>query len=178
MPVPTSIWTLVRRKLEHVLDRPDPGRDDSATWTRPIEADARDLAIGKLLWSAPLAALALISVYGLSRSARFAPAIELAVPIATALLVPCFVHLVECATNLRFGQLAERWDELRGWQRGLLGTGFALMASLVVLSLAFGAGMHLLRSLEEPAEAPDLESTRPRPAVHAQRPDGAAHPQR
>ena len=136
------------------------------------------IAVGKLLWSAPLAALALIAMYGLSRSARFAPTLQLVVPIATALLVPCFVHLVECATNVRFGKLAERWDDLKGWQRGLLGAGFVGMAGLAVLSLAFGIGMHLSRSMDAPADASDLESARSQPAVQAHPPTGAAHPPR
>jgi hypothetical protein len=94
-------------------------------------------------------------MYGLSWSPRFAPALQLIVPVATALLVPCFVHLVECVTNVRFRNLAERWDELKGWQRGLLGTGLVLMAGLVILSLAFGVGMHLAQTPVHATERTD-----------------------
>lgn len=174
MPVPASVWTEVRRKLDGALDRPQPSRDDSPSPTGPIEEDARDRAIGKLLWSAPLAALALIAMYGLSWSARIA--LELAVPIATAMLVPCFVHLLECAMNVRFSRLAERWDELKGWQRGLLGSGGVLMAALVVLSLMFAVCMHLSKDLRESDDAAGLEDRRSRQPVRADRPPAAANP--
>jgi len=42
-------------------------------------------------------------------------------------LVPVLYFLTELMTGVRFYELSRRWDGLRGWQRGVFGTGFAVI---------------------------------------------------
>ena len=41
--------------------------------------------------------------------------------------------LVEIVTGISFFELARRWDELKGWQRGILGTVIALFGGALVV---------------------------------------------
>lgn len=41
--------------------------------------------------------------------------------------------LLEFVTGVPFLELARRWDELKGWQRGVLGTIIVLMALVVII---------------------------------------------
>ncbi len=43
--------------------------------------------------------------------------------------------LVESVTASKFGELAQKWDTLKGWQRGVLGT---LVAMLALALMFFG----------------------------------------
>ena len=55
------------------------------------------------------------------------------------------VGIIELITNSPYKDTACRWDALRGWQRGVLGT-FIVLASLVVFGiLATAVGMFLSR---------------------------------
>jgi len=40
---------------------------------------------------------------------------------------------VEMVTGISFMQFARRWDDLKGWQRGVFGTFIVLMAGAVIL---------------------------------------------
>jgi hypothetical protein len=115
--------------LEEGASRPGPERYGTC--------DPRDAALGKLPWSAPLAAAALFAVYALSRWGRFGAGFKLVGPLVAVLLVPGLVHLTEIVTNVRFRELSARWDQLAGWQRGVLGTGIVVVAGMVILTLAF-----------------------------------------
>jgi hypothetical protein len=46
-------------------------------------------------------------------------------------LLPILFFLTELITGIEFGELAGKWDDLRGWQRGVLGT--------VIVAIAGGA---------------------------------------
>src|SRR5262249_51177638 len=55
------------------------------------------------------------------------------------------IGIIELITNSPYRDTASRWDPLRGWQRGVLGT-FIVLASLVVIGiLATSVGMFLSR---------------------------------
>jgi hypothetical protein len=51
-------------------------------------------------------------------------------------LLPLLVGLVELVWGRHFDELSRRWDELRGWQRGLLGLVIVAMATVVIVTLA------------------------------------------
>jgi hypothetical protein len=41
--------------------------------------------------------------------------------------------LVEIVTGISFMQFARRWDDLKGWQRGVFGTFIVLLAGMVII---------------------------------------------
>ena len=41
--------------------------------------------------------------------------------------------LIELITGVRFVEFARRWDELKAWQRGVIGASIVLAASLVIV---------------------------------------------
>ncbi len=43
--------------------------------------------------------------------------------------------LVEFVTGISFFEFAARWDELKGWQRGIFGTFIVIVAMLVIISV-------------------------------------------
>jgi hypothetical protein len=51
-------------------------------------------------------------------------------------LLPLLVGLVELVSGRHFDELSRRWDELRGWQRGLLGLVIVGLATVVIVTLA------------------------------------------
>ena len=55
-------------------------------------------------------------------------------------LVPILVGLVELVSGRSFGELSRKWDDLRGWQRGLLGLAIVAIALMVIVG---GVGMVL-----------------------------------
>ncbi len=61
--------------------------------------------------------------------------IPLALPGAWALM-----GLLEVVTGVPFTQVAQKWDELAGWQRGVLGVLVVIVAFVVMgaLMIAFG----------------------------------------
>ena len=105
--------------------------------------ESRDLSLRGMLWSVPLAALTVFSVYLFSQDRRFDPVTRLLGQFSGVLLVPLLVHATEAVTNVRFWDLSDRWDELEGWQRGVLGMIVVVLAGVVILSLAFFVGLHL-----------------------------------
>jgi hypothetical protein len=123
MPLRTSISDV----LQQALGRREHLEEQASPLPRAETIDPRDSALGKMLWSAPLAALTLLAVYALSQWGKFA----------------FLVHGTEVITNVRFWDLSDRWDELAGWQRGILGTSLVLLAGLTILSLAFAFAIHL-----------------------------------
>ena len=60
-------------------------------------------------------------------------------------LLPLLVGLVELVSGKHFDELARRWDELRGWQRGVLGLVIVALATVVIVTLAGFAVVLLLR---------------------------------
>lgn len=53
--------------------------------------------------------------------------IPLAVPGAFALM-----GLLEIITGIPFKGMSEKWDNLKGWQRGILGTGVAILTFILL----------------------------------------------
>ena len=43
--------------------------------------------------------------------------------------------LVEFGTGISFFEFAARWDELKGWQRGIFGTFIVLVAMVLIISV-------------------------------------------
>jgi hypothetical protein len=43
--------------------------------------------------------------------------------------------LIEVITGVSFFEFARRWDELKGWQRGVFGTFIVLVAGLVIITV-------------------------------------------
>ncbi len=41
--------------------------------------------------------------------------------------------LIECVTGIPFTQIASKWDELQGWQRGILGLGIVILAFILMM---------------------------------------------
>jgi hypothetical protein len=85
----------------------------------------------------------LLSVYLLSQVPGLDGAFKLIGPFSATLLVPFFVHATQFATNVRFWDLSDRWDELAGWQRGVLGIAIVLLAGGLIALLGFGVALHL-----------------------------------
>ena len=50
-------------------------------------------------------------------------------------ILPALVFLTELMTGQSFGELARGWDELQGWQRGVLGTSIVLVAGTVLVMI-------------------------------------------
>jgi hypothetical protein len=96
-----------------------------------------------MLWSMPLAALMILSVYLLSHHDRFEGVLQLLGQLGGLVLVPLLVHATQFVTNVWFSDLSGRWDELAGWQRGVFGLAIVLLAGGVILSVAFSVGMRL-----------------------------------
>jgi hypothetical protein len=44
-----------------------------------------------------------------------------------------FAGLLELMTGVPFKEMSRRWDELRGWERGLLGTMVAFFAFILMI---------------------------------------------
>jgi hypothetical protein len=51
-------------------------------------------------------------------------------------LLPLLIGLVELVSGRHFDELARRWDDLRGWQRGVLGLVIVALATVVIVTLA------------------------------------------
>lgn len=49
--------------------------------------------------------------------------------------VPFLVGLTEFASGRSFVELAQAWDDLRGWQRGLLGLAIVAVATVTIVSV-------------------------------------------
>jgi hypothetical protein len=43
--------------------------------------------------------------------------------------------LIEFATGVSFLEFARRWDELKGWQRGIFGTFIVVIALFLILAI-------------------------------------------
>ncbi len=52
--------------------------------------------------------------------------------------VPLFGGIIEVITGIPFFELARRWDNLKGWQRGLYGTTFVVLALFGILAIVGG----------------------------------------
>jgi hypothetical protein len=92
------------------------------------------------LWLLAFAVAMVVPVYVLPRlGLQLTPLamIPFALPGAFALQ-----GLIELITGVPFLELARRWDELKGWQRGVLGTIIVLVALVVIVG-----GVGLVASL-------------------------------
>ena len=49
-------------------------------------------------------------------------------------LVPFLIFLCEFITGKKFDVLYDKWDDLKGWQRGILGTVIVIIASIGIVS--------------------------------------------
>jgi len=52
--------------------------------------------------------------------------------------VPLYVGIIEVITDIPFFELARRWDNLKGWQRGLYGTTIIVLALFGILAIVGG----------------------------------------
>lgn len=60
-------------------------------------------------------------------------------------LLPLLVGLVELVSGRHFDDLSRRWDDLRGWQRGVLGVVIVALATVVIVTLAGFVVVFLVR---------------------------------
>jgi hypothetical protein len=65
-----------------------------------------------------------------------------AIPGAYALL-----GVMEAITGIPYSQLARRWDSLKGWQRGVFGTGIVLVAFVFIILIMVGVVVPLMGAL-------------------------------
>jgi hypothetical protein len=138
------LWADFLEGLQRMLGRPEREAQRVSDRPRLQQMEPRDAALRGMGWSAPLAAVALCFVYALSQSNALGGGFKLLAQLAALLLVPLLFHATEFITNVRFWDLSDRWDELAGWQRGVLGTSLVLLAGLIILSLAFSVGLSLI----------------------------------
>ena len=139
-----AVWAWALALLRTVLGQRQHEDEQASDLPRLHRTEPRDTALRGMLWSAPLAALMVFSVYLLSQDSRFDPVFGLFGQFSAVFLVPLLVHATQFVTNVQFWELSDRWDELAGWQRGVFGLTIVLLAGGVVLSLAFSVGMHLI----------------------------------
>lgn len=53
---------------------------------------------------------------------------------AAFLCAPFLMHLLELITGVPFTELSNRWDALKGWQRGVIGlTGCGVLITLIIV---------------------------------------------
>ncbi len=103
----------------------------SAERSDPIRRRAlRWMAVGVLVGAAWVAAVVLLSTRGVN---LYGPG--LGVP-----LVPFLIGVTELILGRSFGELARGWDELAGWQRGILGLAIVSIAGTIIVG---GVGLVL-----------------------------------
>ncbi len=52
------------------------------------------------------------------------------------LCIPVMRDLAELVTDVKFSELSHNWRHLKGWQRGILGTGIVILATFLILLCA------------------------------------------
>ena len=96
-----AFWAWIPALLEGILGRLQHEAERVAHLPRLAEAGPRDEALRAMLWSAPLAVLALVSVYMLSQDPRLDAAFKLIGQLSALFLVPLLVHATQLVTNVR-----------------------------------------------------------------------------
>ena len=144
-----AIWAQAVELLRAMLGRREHDAERASNRPRTLEVEPRDASLLGMLWSVPLAALTMFSVYAFSQDNRFDPVLKLFGQFSAVFLVPLLVHATQFVTNVRFWDLSDRWDELAGWQRGVLGMAVVVLAGVVILSIGFFVGLHLEADLGE-----------------------------
>jgi hypothetical protein len=138
-----AFWAWVPARLERILGRGEQRQERATGLPRLRETQPRNAALRGMSWSAPLAALVLISIYVLSQDRRFAAGLSLMAQFSAVFLVPLLVHATQFVTNVRFWDLSDRWDELAGWQRGVFGFTLVLLAGGLILAIGFQVALQL-----------------------------------
>jgi hypothetical protein len=72
------------------------------------------------------------SLFAWARGQGFTPNAFLMIPLATPAAWG-LAGLLEVVTGLEFTQIARKWDELAGWQRGVLGLLVVALAVVVMM---------------------------------------------
>jgi hypothetical protein len=99
-----------------------------------MDMTVRQKGILKFVGLGPVAAVVAFGIYWVNARAGHAPhgelLIGLAIPGAYAL-----VGLVEAVTGRPFREFAATWDQLRGWQRGVIGIAVAGCAFVLFMGI-------------------------------------------
>ena len=61
-------------------------------------------------------------------------------------LLPFIYFLTEFITGTKFYELSRKWDDIKGWQRGILGTLIVVGAGIIIL---FGIGLMLQFTMQK-----------------------------
>jgi hypothetical protein len=97
-------------------------------------SSVRDKAIKRLLWSAPVTFAVLWAIEKFSPTTpRSSPwfLIGIAIP-----LLPFLESVIELISGVPIFELSRRWDDLKGWQRGVLGTLVVVIALVTFMTIA------------------------------------------
>jgi hypothetical protein len=101
--------------------------------------DARQVraaAKKKLLISSGMLFVIPVIVYLTEVFEELQPLLQLMVLGGALLCAPFLMHLLELITGVPFTELSNRWDGLKGWQRGVIGfTGCGFLITLIILMM-------------------------------------------
>jgi hypothetical protein len=99
---------------------------------RQVRAAARK----KLLISSWLLFVIPAIVYLTEIFKELQPIIQFLVFGGAFLCTPFLMHLLELITGAPFTELSNRWDGLKGWQRGVIGiTGCGFLITLIIVTM-------------------------------------------
>ena len=97
---------------------------------RQVRADARK----KLLVSSGVLLVVPVIVYLTEIVKELQPLKQLLVLGGATLCTPFLMHLLELVVGVPFTELSNRWDNLQGWQRGVIGfMGCGFLMTLIIL---------------------------------------------
>lgn len=100
--------------------------------TRQVRAAARK----KLLVSSWLLLVVPFVVYLTEVVKAPQPVLQVLVFAGAFLCTPFLMHLSEYIAGVPFTELSNRWDSLKGWQRGVIGfTGCGFLVTLIILTM-------------------------------------------
>lgn len=94
----------------------------------------RAAARKKLRFSSGLLLIVPLLVYFTESIENIEPVLQFLVLGGAVLGTPFLMHLLELLTGVPFTELSNRWDSLKGWQRGVIGfTGVGFLIALIIL---------------------------------------------
>ena len=97
---------------------------------RQVRADARK----KLSVSSGMLLVVPVVVYLTEIVKELQPLKQLLVLGGATLCTPFLMHLLELISGVPFTELSIRWDDLRGWQRGVIGfIACGILITLIIL---------------------------------------------
>ncbi len=96
----------------------------------------RAAARRKLLVSSWLLVIFPLVAYLIQTLKEIRPLIQFLAVGGAVLCTPFFMHLLELITGVPFSELSNRWDSLKGWQRGVIGiTVCAFLFTILILMM-------------------------------------------